>query len=194
MLKTAKLYEERLIPLILEHQYELSQNLACGGTGGNTINFPDSNENEHHFVSVDSDDEILGVCGYYIDWASRVVTAIYIISYSDVPRYQFGKDIIQMIDDIFTKFNLNKIEWTAYSDNKAMRPYRKFCKRYGGREVGTLHQHILLMDGNVHDTTMFELMREDYLGCKEMHKRDRRNHKERGTGNDDSEAQFEYGD
>lgn len=191
MLKTAKLYEERLVPLILEHQYELSQNLACGGTGGNTINFPDSNESEHHFVSVDENDEILGVCGYYIDWASRVVTAIYILSYSDVPRYQFGKDILQMIDNIFTKFNLNKIEWTAYSDNKVIRSYRKFCKRYGGREIGTLHQHCLLMDGKVHDTTLFELMREDYLGCKEMRKNDRGNYQE--GGNDEGD-QFGWGD
>lgn len=163
MLKNAKLYEERLKPIILEHQYELAQNLACGGTGGNTLGYPDNNYNSHHFVSVDKDDNILGICGYEIDWTSRVVTSIYILSYSDSPRPLFGRDILKMIDDIFLKYNLNKIEWSVYTDNPVIESYRRFCKRYGGKEIGTLHQHILLMDGKIHDSTLFELMREDYL-------------------------------
>lgn len=163
MLKNAKLYEDRLKPIILEHQYELAQNLACGGTGGNTPGYPDNNYDSHHFVSVDGEDNILGVCGYEIDWASRVVTSIYILSYSDAPRPLFGRDILKMIDDIFYKYNLNKIEWSVYSDNPAINAYKKFCKRYGGREVGTLYQHILLMDGKIHDTTLFELTREKYF-------------------------------
>lgn len=163
MLKNVKLYEDRLIRLGYEYQYDLTKNLACGDTGGANNSFSDDNYNSHNFVSVDEKDNILGIIGYEINWGARTVPSLYIISYSDEPRPLLIRDLLHAINDIFCKYNLNKIEWRAYADNPVVPRYRKFCERYGGTEVGTLHESVLLMDGKIHDVVIFELMRENYV-------------------------------
>jgi hypothetical protein len=163
MLKNVKLYEDRLIRLGYEYQYDLTKNLACGDTGGANNSFSNDNDNSHNFVSVNKEDEILGIIGYEIDWEARKVSSIYIISYSDRPCPLLIRDLLHVVHDIFLKYNLHKIEWRAYADNPVVPRYRKFCERYGGTEVGTLHESVLLMDGKVHDVIIFELMRENYL-------------------------------
>lgn len=56
------------------------------------------------------------------------------------------------------------------TDNPSIRGYRNLCKRFGGKEIGQLHQNIKLMDGKLHDTTIFEIMKKDYIKSKERNK------------------------
>ena len=128
--------------------------------------YPNDNRWSHQFVSVNSENNIVGCLGYEIDWISRSVNGFYIVRCAAAPSLIFGRDILKAIDDIFNKYNLNRIEWMCYRDNPILEGYRHFCKDYGGREVGILHQKAVLMDGKIHDEIIFELMKEDYNGAR----------------------------
>ena len=80
---------------------------------------------------------------------------------------------MKIIDDIFIKYNMNKIEFRAFADNLVIKHYYSFINKYNGRVVGTLTDSVMLEDGNLHDDIMFELFRENYLNerIKEYEKR-----------------------
>ena len=61
----------------------------------------------------------------------------------------------------------------AFTDNPVIKHYYSFINKYNGRVVGTLIDSVMLEDGNLHDDTMFELFRENYLNVriKEYEKR-----------------------
>ena len=162
MLKNAKLYEEIINNWCYEHQYDIDIQKACYGQGWEISSYPDSNRNTHNFVSVNKNNEVLGMLGYEIDWVSRSVNGIWIIRCAAAPSVLFIRDVLQAVDDVFYKYNLNRIEFMAYADNKAVEGYRKFCKKYGGREVGICRDKVVLMDGKWQDEGIFEILKEDY--------------------------------
>ena len=163
MLVNAKLYEEELVQWTLKHQYDLSINLAYGGAGNSIEGFPKNNKDEHHLVSIDSKGNLLGYLGYYINWETRSVDALYAIRCADEPSPLFIRDLFRAIDDIFYKYHLNRIEFSAYEDNPVCNTYRRLVHKCGGLEVGILHEKTLLMDGKVHNMVLFEIMRKDYI-------------------------------
>lgn len=74
--------------------------------------------------------------------------------------------MLKIIDDIFMKYEMNKMEFCAFSDNPAIKHYYKFIDKFSGREVGILKQTGILMDGKLHDSVMFELFKDDYIKNK----------------------------
>ena len=93
---------------------------------------------------------------------------------SDEPNPEFGLDVLRVFDDIFYKFNLNRIEFSAFADNPAIKSYRTFIKKYGGKEVCTLRETNRLMDGRMHDSVIFEILYQDLVwldseGISKMH-------------------------
>lgn len=163
MLVNARLYEEELDKWTLEHQYDLSISLAYGSTGISTEAFPENNKNEHHLASINNEGKLLGYLGYCINWETRSVDSLYAIRCADEPSPLFIRDLFRAIDDIFYKYHLNRIEFSAYEDNPVCDTYRRLVDKCGGREVGVLHEKALLMDGKIHDTVLFEIMREKYI-------------------------------
>lgn len=57
---------------------------------------------------------------------------------------------------------MNRIEWWCYADNPAIRGYRNFIKRHGGRECGYWRQIARLQDGQLHDSVSFEILEEEF--------------------------------
>ena len=57
---------------------------------------------------------------------------------------------------------MNRLEWTCYADNPAIRGYRKFIKLCGGVECGYRRQCVLLPDGKLHDQVRFEILKEEF--------------------------------
>jgi RimJ/RimL family protein N-acetyltransferase len=165
MLKPACLYADELLLLDIEKCYGNPFYQYYYGDGDVysplSVQLDEDHNNVVHFVSVDDEDNILGYIGYTIDHSSKSAKWWGIKSYQ--PSIIFARDCLQAVDDVFMKFNLNRIEWFAYTDNHAIRGYKKFIKKYGGRIVGILKQDRRLMDGKLHDTMIFELLREDYL-------------------------------
>ena len=90
-----------------------------------------------------------------------IVTVKLSAFFEDSYCYEFIADVIRVIDDIFYKFNLNRIEFQCFAMNPVCDAYRGFIKKYGGREVATLRQTTKLMDGMFHDSILFEILFDD---------------------------------
>ena len=167
MIKPAQLYAEELKRLYCETWYDSKYMYYRSYVGTEDLHLPDNNY-EHHTFAILENNEVIGYVTYKINWAARVVYNFGIISFKQ--SLVFGKDLLKIIDDIFIKYNMNKIEFWAYQDNPAIKHYYKFINKFGGREVGILKQTCMLMDGKLHDSVMFELFLKDYLFYKKFPK------------------------
>jgi hypothetical protein len=117
----------------------------------------------HQFVSVDEAGEVLGYISYQIDRVTMSVNQLGIISYQK-GNLQFLRDVKQVIRDIFYKYNFNRLEWVAHVGNPAVRGYRRFIKRYGGRECGYFREVARLQNGKLSDMITFEILKSDLKG------------------------------
>ena len=161
MLRAAQLYKEELEKKNIESWYKPENIYYHGGTGEYMINIPDNNADSHCFVSVDKDDNVIGYISYNVDWSAMSADNWGIISF-DKGNLIFAKDLYQAICDCFEIYRLNRISWFCYADNPAIRGYRNFIKKHGGRECGYYRQYIKLKDGKLHDSVSFEILAEEF--------------------------------
>lgn len=166
MLRTAQNYEEQLRILYRETWYDEKYKYYYASPSTRDFSLPDNNYTSHCYVSVDKDNNVLGYIGYSVDRDSLAVHSFGILSFGF--SLTFARDLQQAIDDIFYKFNFNKIEFNVIHGNPAERAYRSFIKKYGGSEVGTYHKCVKLIDGLLYDSVMFELFREDYISHRNL--------------------------
>lgn len=161
MLRPAQLYKEQLEIKNIESWYDPKNIYYHGGTGEYSINVPDNNAEVHSFVSIDKDDNVIGYIGYNVDWQAMSVDNFGMISF-DKGNLEFVKDIYKAICDCFEVYHMNRISWYCYADNPAIRGYRNFIKRHGGRECGYFRQYIKLRDGRLHDSVCFEVLASEF--------------------------------
>lgn len=126
----------------------------------------DGDWNSREFVSLDSNGNVLGLITYGVNRTHDYVDSLGIINFSD-NKVVFGLDVAKVIDDIFCKFNMRKIEFCVVVGNPIERSYDRLVSKYGGRIVGTREKHIKLLDGKYYDDKLYELFREDYIREKE---------------------------
>ena len=62
---------------------------------------------------------------------------------------------------------MERRSWRAYVGNAAVRGYRNFIKKYGGRECGYYRQVTKLQDGKLHDAIVFEVLAEEFKAGKQ---------------------------
>lgn len=160
MLKPAQLYAEKLREENIKSWYKLENMYWHGGACETEIELPDNTGN-HCFVSVDKNDNVIGYITYTVDW--EIMSADYwgIISFRK-NSIEFAKDLYSAICNCFEKFNLNRIGWKCYADNPAIKGYRNFIKKHGGKECGYHRQIAKLLDGKLHDSVEFEILREEF--------------------------------
>lgn len=163
MLKPAILYRGELENKFMEVFYDLKFQYYTHGTLNQIPEIPDNNEKSHCFASVDENNNVLGYISYGVDWEAMTAYCFGAISFTPAGNILFAYDLIQVVDNIFMKFNFNRIEWWAYADNPAIRGYDALIKRYGGIRAGYLKQNVKLLDGKLHDTIIYEILREDYI-------------------------------
>ena len=161
MLKPAQLYEEQLKKENIKAWYRPENIFWNGGTGDCDIDLPNNNYDSHCFVSVDKDDNVVGYITYCVDWAAMSADRFGIISF-DKGNVLFAKDVYTAICDLFEKYHMNRIQWCAYADNPAIRGYRNFIRKHGGRECGHYRQAARLQDGRLHDSVCFEILAEEW--------------------------------
>lgn len=167
MIKPAQLYTEELKRLYCETWYDPKYIYYHSDIGTQELQFSDNNYERHSFAILENN-EVVGYISYRLNWASKVTYNFGIISFKQ--SLVFGKDLMKIIDDIFMKYKMNKMEFYAFSDNPVIKHYYNFINRFGGREVGILKESALLMDGKLHDSVMFELFAKDYLFYKKFKK------------------------
>lgn len=128
---------------------------------------PNGDWNGRNFVSINSDGKIIGYIHYSICRTADYVDDFGAVNFSDDPKdkYIFGKDLRQVIDDIFLKFNHNRLEFTVVEDNPIRKTYFKLVNKYGGRIIGVKHCVIKLINGEVTNKIYFEILRSDYIAA-----------------------------
>lgn len=161
MLRPAQLYAEKLQEENLKSWYKPENIFWEGGTGSSQINIREDNYGCHQFVSVDKNDRVIGYIAYSIDWCAMNADRFGIISY-DKGNAIFAKDVYTAISNLFEVYHMNRVSWSAYTDNPAIRGYRNFIKKYGGRECGYYRQIARLQDGKLHDIVDFEILAEEW--------------------------------
>ena len=161
MLKAAQLYREQLETKNIESWYKQENIYYHGGTGEYMMDVPDNNADSHCFVSVDKDDNVIGYISYSVDWNAMSADNWGMISF-DKGNLVFAKDLYQAICDCFEVYHLNRISWNCYADNPAIRGYRNFIKKHGGRECAYFRQYTKLKDGKLHDSVSFEILSEEF--------------------------------
>ena len=157
MLKPAQVYKERFYGEYVNTWYKPENIFYTGWTGDSLPELPDNNYNSHHFVSVDKNDNLIGYISYSVDWIAMSTDRFGIISF-DKGNILFAKDVYKAICDLFEVYHMNRISWCAYADNPAIRGYRNFIRKHGGRECGYRRQNARLQDGKLHDSVEFEIL------------------------------------
>lgn len=163
MLKPAQLYKEKLQKELLKSWYEPENMYYSGWIGNELPDLPENNYDNHYFVSVDEDDNVIGYISYSVNWVAMSADSFGIISFKK-GSVAFAKDVYQAIYNLFNVYHMNRISWCAYVDNPAVKGYRNFIKRYGGRECGYYRQIAKLQDGKLHDSVDFEILASEFKG------------------------------
>lgn len=162
MLMPAQLYQDELQAENIKAWYKPENIFWNGGNGDSTIDLPENNYYSHCFVSVDNHDNVIGYIAYSVDWSAMSADRFGIISYKK-NSIEFAKDVYEAICNLFEVYHMNRISWVAYVDNPAIRGYRNFIKKHGGRECGYYRQIARLQDGKLHDSVTFEILAEEFI-------------------------------
>lgn len=161
MLKQASLYQNALQQLLLE-TWDEEKYKYFWISGGKVGNMPTDSVHNGAYVSLDKDGNIVGFIRYQIDARVRSVYNFEAINFTE-DIITFGEDLRQSIDDIFRKFNFNKLDFCCIEGNLIMPTYNMMVKKYGGRIVGYYKDEVQLKDGTICNQWMYEIMRDEYL-------------------------------
>lgn len=122
----------------------------------------DDTWNNHQFVSLNKDGEVIGYIGYEIQRQTNNCSNLSIINFSD-NKVIFGMDLGQVLSDIFEKFKFNKLKFEVVVGNPVEKTYDKMVKKYGGHIVGIYSNETKLMDGEYYPIKLYEILRENYM-------------------------------
>ena len=118
-----------------------------------------------HYVSLDKDNNIIGYISYSINRNTNSIYDFGAINFSE-NKIIFGIDLYKVIDDIFCKFNMERIEFNVICGNPIEKSYDKMVAKYGGRIVGVRRKVTKLVDNQMYDDKIYEILKEDYLNSK----------------------------
>lgn len=123
----------------------------------------DSTWNQNEFVSLDREGNIIGFIGYGIHRVDRRAESLHVVNFTLKSNPTFSKDLAQVIDDIFCKFNLRTLTYCVIVDNPACKIWDKFTEHYGGQIVGDYKKIHRLLDNRFYDKRVYQLLRDDYI-------------------------------
>lgn len=112
-------------------------------------------------VSIDKLKNVIGYMSVNIDRDSRVVDGFGIINFTKKPNLIFARDLMKFLRYLRDVCEASKFDFCAFVGGAPELMYRRFIKRYGGRVVGTYTADTKLLDGKLHNNTLFEIMRQD---------------------------------
>ena len=164
MLKNALSYKDEISKKYKEIMYDLDYQYYMGNSGREYW-FPEDNYEHHSFASVDNNDNVIGAISYRIDRAAKRAYNFGAVSF-DRGNLIFTKDLLRAIDNIFCKYGISSIEFFAFEDNPITPTYTKLIEKYGGRIVGILYNQMMLQDGKLHNSVIFELTMWNYISAK----------------------------
>ena len=116
----------------------------------------------NEFVSVNDNDEVIGFIQYEINRSTNSANALGIINFTDDISLTFGKDVLQVLKDIFEKYKFHKLSFSVVIGNPIEKTYDKFINKFGGRIVGIAKEHTKLVDGLYYDVKQYEILNSEY--------------------------------
>jgi hypothetical protein len=161
MLKPAQLYSEQVKEKMINCWYDEYYKYYSGWTGNNLPELPDNCYETHNFVSVDKEDNVIGYISYHINYVNMTADNFGIISF-DKGNLMFAKDLYTAIKNLFKVYHMNRISWNMIVGNPVYTSYKRFIKKYGGRECAYYRQCARLMDGLLYDSISFEILSSEF--------------------------------
>lgn len=159
MLKPAQLYKDELNKKMVEGWYDIENMYYHSGPFAYSMDVADNNSDVREFVCIDGE-RLIGYISYNVDYMSMSADNFGFISF-DKGNVTLVKDVFNHIKDLFHSYHFNRVAWYCYADNPAIRGYRNFIQKFGGKEVGYLRQSTKLLDGKLHDSVIFEILKSD---------------------------------
>lgn len=159
MLKPAQLYKDELNKKMVEGWYDIENMYYHNGPFVYSMDVADNNSDVREFVCIDGE-RLIGYISYDVDYMSMSAHNFGFISF-DKGNVTLVKDVFNHIKDLFHSYHFNRVAWYCYADNPAIRGYRNFIQKFGGKEVGYLRQSTKLLDGKLHDSVIFEILKSD---------------------------------
>lgn len=166
MLKPAILYKEEIEKIYRHLWFDDYYKYYNYNTVWGDINIQDKTNDWHEFVSINKDGKILGLITYYVVRSIPKAQSLGILSFLPGTS-EFGRDVLHAVDDMFTKFNLHKLDFGVVIGNPVEKTYDNLCRRYGGRILCIEKEETRLQDNKLYDVKRYEIMREDYLKARE---------------------------
>ena len=160
MIKPAQLYTIELKIKLWETVYEERYMFVNDGWSDD-YSPSGSTWSEHEFVSLSKDNELLGYIRYQVNQRTQIASGFCAINFST--SIVFARDLFRVIDNIFVKFNMEKLKYGVIVGNPVEKTYDKLTKKYGGRIVGINYRDVKLMDGGYYDSKNYEIFKEEYL-------------------------------
>lgn len=163
MFVPAQLCKEELKKKIISTWYNLEYQYYWQSYN-NEPTFEDNNIHSRQFAFVE-DKKIIGYFSYSLDDSSKSIYNMGLLSF-EKPNYSFIKAVLKHIKWLFDEKIIDRIEFFAYEDNPAIKGYDKIVERFGGKRVGKFTRSQKLYDGKLHNTILYEILREDYENIK----------------------------
>jgi hypothetical protein len=167
LLDNARKYSEELKNKLMDTWYDEKYKYYYMGGWHREFTLPEDDWERMYFVSLDKNNNVIGYILYSLDRSVGSAYDFGAINFSD-NKLTFGKDLCQAIDDIFCKFNMQRIEFNVVCGNPIERSYDRMVEKFGGRVVGTRKRAAKLLDNQIYDDKIYEILREDYLKSKQQ--------------------------
>lgn len=162
MIDLAVKHESKLKELFANITFDDKYKYYNGSSSYDAYESAKTTWNMNEFVSLDSDGKVIGYIKYSIDRDTYNCHSLQIINFSD-NKITFGIDTMKCLEDIFVKFQFNKLSYCVVVGNPIEKTYDKLTSKYGGRIVGTRLKQCKLMDGKFYDLKIYEILRDDFI-------------------------------
>lgn len=163
LLDLAIKYKEELQKKMLDTWFNEKYKYYYGNIWFDKLEIDSDTWNNHQFVSVDNNGEVIGFIEYHVNREDNSCSDLGICNFTEDKRVIFGMDLGQALQDIFEKYKFRKLKFSVYVGNPIEKSYDKMIKKYNGRIVGTYLKDTKCLDGEYCDRKLYEIFREDYL-------------------------------
>jgi hypothetical protein len=167
MLKPAILYKEAIPAYFAKASMDPANRFVRDSYWG----FDDlvSNTQWHNldFVSVDTSDNLIGILSVSINRQSHYAHDLMALRFEKGDQYAgtWAKDFKEFFVLLFGYYRFQKLNFTVCVGSPHEAMYNRFCDKYGGRVVGIKKRDFRLIDGEIVDTKIYEILREDFISA-----------------------------